>query len=249
MSDASPVLATDVRRVAVMTVLTVLAGAVDAVSFLTMGKVFCALATGNVLFLSFALAGEGVVPVARPATAIGAFVAGAAVGGAVLKWLAERGRPWFPLGLVCEAVLLVCAGALALAEHGTGPVPAHHDRGVVALVALAMGVRASTALRVHVPGMPTLLSQTAIAGLINDVLSRPGAALRGMTAKQRQARTRWTATVGGIFTGGVLGALLLVPLGTGRALLVIAAAVLLLAAVGRVAPPPREAEAAPESTP
>ncbi|PNG22660.1 DUF1275 family protein [Streptomyces cahuitamycinicus] len=58
MSDASPVLATDARRVAVMTVLTVLAGAVDAVSFLTMGKVFCALATGNVLFLSFALAGR-----------------------------------------------------------------------------------------------------------------------------------------------------------------------------------------------
>ncbi|MFD8846007.1 DUF1275 family protein [Streptomyces pseudogriseolus] len=42
-----------------MTVLTVIAGAVDAVSFLTLGKVFCALATGNVLFLSFGPAGEG----------------------------------------------------------------------------------------------------------------------------------------------------------------------------------------------
>ncbi|MER7897832.1 YoaK family protein [Streptomyces sp. NPDC096046] len=249
MPDASPVLETDVRRVAVMTVLTVLAGAVDAVSFLTMGKVFCALATGNVLFLSFALAGEGAVPVARPAAAIGAFVVGAAAGGVVLTWLAERGRPWFPLGLACEAVLLASAGALALAEHGTGAVAADDDRKTVALVALAMGVRASTALRVHVPGMPTLLSQTAIAELVNDVLRRPGATLRGMTAKQRQARTRWTATVGGIFSGGVLGALLLVPLGTGRALLVIAAAVLLLAAVGTVAPPPREAEAAPGNTP
>lgn len=65
-----------------------------------------------------------------------------------------------------------------------------------------------------------------------------------MTAKQRLARTRWTATVGGIFGGGVLGTLLLVPLGTGRALLVIAAAVLLLAVVGMVAPP-REAEPVP----
>lgn len=43
--------------------------------------------------------------------------------------------------------------------------------------------------------------------------------------------------MGGIFTGGVLGTLLLVPLGTGRALLVIAAAVLLLAVAGMVAPP------------
>jgi hypothetical protein len=48
-----------------------------------MGKVFCALATGNVLFLSFALAGEGDVPVARPAVAIGAFMAGTAVAGVV----------------------------------------------------------------------------------------------------------------------------------------------------------------------
>jgi uncharacterized membrane protein YoaK (UPF0700 family) len=101
-----------------MTVLTVPAGAVDAVSFLTMRKVFCALATGNVLFLSFALAGEGDVPVARPAIAIGAFMAGAAVAGVVLKWLAERGRPRFPVGLICEAVLLVC-----WRRRNTAPVP------------------------------------------------------------------------------------------------------------------------------
>jgi uncharacterized membrane protein YoaK (UPF0700 family) len=80
------------------------------VSFLTMGKVFCALATGNVLFLSFGLAGEGDVPVARPAIAIGAFMAGAAVAGVVLTRLAERRRPWFPVGLVREAVLLVPLG-------------------------------------------------------------------------------------------------------------------------------------------
>ncbi|MET9757861.1 YoaK family protein [Streptomyces sp. NPDC006372] len=232
MSDAgkAPSLASDARRVGVMTVLTVLAGAVDAVSFLTMGKVFCALLTGNVLFLSFALAGEGQVPVARPAVAIAAFMAGAAVADVVLKRLAARGRDWFPAGLVCEAVLLVTAGVLTLAEHGTEAVADVDDHTVVALVALAMGVRASTVLRVHVPGMPTLLSQTAIAELIDDVLRRPQVALHGMTAGQRLARTRWTATVGGIFTGGVLGTLWLVPLGTGRALLVIAAAVLLLAA-------------------
>ncbi|MGM7444664.1 DUF1275 family protein, partial [Streptomyces tunisiensis] len=52
----------EVRRTAAMTVLTVIAGAVgavDAVSFLTLGEVFCARVTGNVLFLSFAPAGEG----------------------------------------------------------------------------------------------------------------------------------------------------------------------------------------------
>ncbi|KEG42307.1 hypothetical protein DJ64_32655 [Streptomyces griseorubens] len=75
-----------------MTVLTVISGAVDAVSFLTLGKVFCALVTGNVLFLSFALAGEGDVPVERAATAVAAFAAGAALGALTLAGLAAGRR-------------------------------------------------------------------------------------------------------------------------------------------------------------
>ncbi|MFE5256142.1 YoaK family protein [Streptomyces coelicoflavus] len=231
MSEPSAAAPPDRRRTAVMTLLTVLAGAVDAVSFLTMGKVFCALATGNVLFLAFALAGEGDVPVARPATAIGAFLAGAAVGAVVLTWCAARGRPWFAVGLAGEGLLLALGGTVAVVRHGAGAAAvAGSDLVVVGAVALAMGLRAANALRVHVPGMPTLLSQTAIAQLVTDVLREPRAALRGLSAPQRLARTRWTATVVGIFAGGVLGTLLLVPLGTGPALFVVAAVVLLLAA-------------------
>ncbi|MFC7010559.1 YoaK family protein [Streptomyces viridiviolaceus] len=225
----------DVRLTVVMTVLTVLAGAVDAVSFLTMGKVFCALATGNVLFLAFALAGEGEVPVERPATALGAFMAGAAVGAVVLSGLAARGRPWFALGVACEGVLLAVAGGLAWGWHGTGSPGDDSGLVIVATVGVAMGLRTVGALRVHVPGMPTLLIQTVIAQLIDDVLKQPRTALRGMTYRQRLSRARWTATAVGIFVGGVLGTLLLVPLGTGPALVVIAALVLLLAAVTLVA--------------
>ncbi|WP_344014895.1 YoaK family protein [Streptomyces thermospinosisporus] len=236
MSDASAVSVSDYRRTAVMGLLTVLAGAVDAISFLTMGHVFCALVTGNVLFLSFALAGEGDVPVARPATTIGAFVSAAAVSAVVLKWLADRGRPWFPVGLTGEALLLAGGGAVVLLRHGTGPVGDTSDFFGIGLVALAMGVRASTALRMRVPGMPTLLSQTAIAELVNDVLDRPGDVLRGVSARQRLARTRWTATVAGIFLGGALATLLLVPLGTGRALLVIAVLVMIIAVSAMLVP-------------
>ncbi|MEG3629708.1 YoaK family protein [Streptomyces poriticola] len=233
MSEVSP---PEVRRTAVMAGLTVLAGAVDAVSFLTLGKVFCALATGNVLFLAFALAGEGDVPVARPAIAIGAFLVGIAVGTGALERLQARRRPWFPLVLVCEAVLLALAGALALWRHGTGSLSDEPDGAIVGMVAMAMGLRAANALRAHVPGMPTLLSQMAFAALIDDVVKRPRVTLRGLTGRERLARGRWSATVGGIFVGGVLGAVLLVPLGSGRALLVIAALVLILAAASRLLP-------------
>ncbi|MEU2992144.1 DUF1275 family protein [Streptomyces griseoincarnatus] len=75
-----------------MTVLTVIAGAVDAVSFLTLGKVFCARVTGNALFPSFAPAGEGDVPVARAAAAVAAFPAGAAPGGPALAGMPPGAR-------------------------------------------------------------------------------------------------------------------------------------------------------------
>ncbi|GAA0669271.1 hypothetical protein GCM10009535_56410 [Streptomyces thermocarboxydovorans] len=182
------------------------------------------------------MSGAGDVPVARPATTIGAFVIAAAVSAVVLKWLADRGRPWFPVGLTGEALLLAGGGAVVLLRHGTGPVGDTSDFFGIGLVALAMGVRASTALRMRVPGMPTLLSQTAIAELVNDVLDRPGDVLRGVSARQRLARTRWTATVVGIFLGGALATLLLVPLGTGRALLVIAVLVMSIAVFAMLVP-------------
>ncbi|MGA5263237.1 DUF1275 family protein [Streptomyces sp. OS603R] len=80
----------EVRRTAAMTVLTVTAGAVDEVSFLTLGKVFCALVTGNVLFVPGV---KGDVPVARAAAAVAAFPAGAAPGAPALAGLAARGCP------------------------------------------------------------------------------------------------------------------------------------------------------------
>ncbi|MGA4962275.1 DUF1275 family protein [Streptomyces pseudogriseolus] len=77
MSDVPPA---EVRRTAVMTVLTVIAGAVDAVSFLALGKVFCALATGNVLFPAASSSGRAGHPAAGAAgTGTGADRDGAAV--------------------------------------------------------------------------------------------------------------------------------------------------------------------------
>lgn len=120
-----------------MTVLTVTADAVDAVSFLTPGKVFRALVTGNVQFPSFAPAGEGDVPVARAAAA---FATGAAAGGLTPTALDARGRPWFVAG-PAEEGLLIAAGSVALGRHGLAKVVDHTDYGVVGGVALAMGLR------------------------------------------------------------------------------------------------------------
>src|SRR6476659_2766352 len=78
---------------ALMLVLTVLTGVVDAVSILSLGRVFVANMTGNVVFVGFALAGAPGFSLAAPLSALGGFLVGAAVGGAVAERLgSHRGR-------------------------------------------------------------------------------------------------------------------------------------------------------------
>src|SRR3954453_610880 len=78
---------------ALMLVLTVLTGVVDAVSILSLGRVFVANMTGNVVFVGFALAGAAGFSLAASLSALAAFLVGAAIGGAAADRLAaHRGR-------------------------------------------------------------------------------------------------------------------------------------------------------------
>lgn len=65
-----------------MLLLTVLTGVVDAVSILSLGRVFVANMTGNVVFIGFALAGASGFSLAASLSALGGFLVGAAIGGA-----------------------------------------------------------------------------------------------------------------------------------------------------------------------
>src|ERR1700744_342736 len=61
--------------------LTVVTGLVDAVSILTLGRVFVANMTGNVVFAGFALTGAPGFSLGALLFALGGFLAGAAAGG------------------------------------------------------------------------------------------------------------------------------------------------------------------------
>jgi uncharacterized membrane protein YoaK (UPF0700 family) len=60
--------------------MTAVTGLVDAVSFLSLGHVFTANMTGNIVLLAFASTGVPQVSLARSITALLGFLAGAAVG-------------------------------------------------------------------------------------------------------------------------------------------------------------------------
>src|SRR5256885_14455377 len=70
--------------------LTFTTGLVDAVSYLGLGRVFTANMTGNIVLLGFGVAGAGGLPVLAPLISLGAFVVGAAAGGALAKRMGDR---------------------------------------------------------------------------------------------------------------------------------------------------------------
>ena len=63
--------------------LTVSSGAVDAISFLALGKVFTAFTTGNLVFLGIGIGGPGGPRLAEPLVSVAAFAVGVLLAGAV----------------------------------------------------------------------------------------------------------------------------------------------------------------------
>jgi len=207
----------EIRITVVMFALTVTAGAVDAVTFLGLGRAFAALATGNVLLLGFGVANAPGIPIAQPAEALAAFVAGVAAAHALIVPLGGRGRRWYVLALAGEVAVLAGAGVYVVIVSGTGSVPGHDRAIVVVLLAGAMGWRSRAMVEAGIPDMPTTAAQVSLAKALTDALSFRSASARAPGL----VRARRAATVFGVFTGGATGALLL-RLGPGPALLCIA---------------------------
>ncbi|MFI5762593.1 YoaK family protein [Streptomyces sp. NPDC051563] len=165
-------------------VLTFVSGVVDAVSYLGLGHVFVANMTGNVVFLGFAIAGDRSLSAPDSLLAVGAFLAGAAATGR-LRRTTGAARMFVPLVAV-QTVLV--GGALALTGLGAGPP------GVIALLALGMGLQNAVVHRLAVPDLTTTVVTRALTGLAADPWG-PGPLRRLVTV---------VALLLGALAGGVL---------------------------------------------
>src|SRR5690349_1607735 len=107
---------------ALLLVLTVSTGVVDAVSILALGRVFIANMTGNVVFIGFALAGAPGFSLVAALLALAGFLAGAGLGGPLTeRWRTARGRL---LAVVTSIEVVLLAGALAIAAGSAEPFAA-----------------------------------------------------------------------------------------------------------------------------
>ncbi|MEU8350099.1 YoaK family protein [Streptomyces sp. NPDC048845] len=203
-----------------MLVLTFVTGVIDAIGYLGLDRVFAGNMTGNVVILGLGLAGADELPVLGPAVALGGFLAGAALAGRALRH-SPRGT-WTA---TCTWVLVACAvvlGAVAvllLFEERFAPQLV--APGAACLMAIGMGAQASTARRLAVQEVTTVVVTSTLTGLAADSRFAGG----GSPLWARRA-----GAVLAITAGAATGALLLLAHLTAG---VTAAAVLTLAVAAR----------------
>jgi uncharacterized membrane protein YoaK (UPF0700 family) len=187
----------DPLAVALLT-LTFTTGLIDAVSYLGLGRVFTANMTGNIVLLGFGVAGAGGLPVVAPLVSLGAFLVGAAAGGRLAVKLAGRHRAHFGTTLAIESALLVVATVIA-ATVDIRPGAASGDC-LVALLAMAMGIRNATVRKIAVPDLTTTVLTMTLTGLAADSV------IGGGTGK---GTTRRSSAVVTLLVGALVGALLI----------------------------------------
>ncbi|MDP9346888.1 MAG: DUF1275 domain-containing protein [Actinomycetota bacterium] len=197
--------------------LTFSTGLIDAVSYLGLGRVFTANMTGNIVLLGFGIAGSGGLPVVAPLVSLGAFLAGSAAGGALAAKAGDRHAQHLARALGIE-VGLVLAAAIVAAATDVRPSTLVGD-AVIALLAMAMGLRNAAVRRLGIPDLTTTVLTMTLTGLAAD---SPVAGGSG------QGSVRRITAVLAMLLGAMAGALLLkisvvVPLLAAAALALLAA--------------------------
>jgi uncharacterized membrane protein YoaK (UPF0700 family) len=147
-------------------VLTMVTGLVDAVSYLSLGHVFVANMTGNVVFLGFAVADAQDFSIPASLVAIAAFMAGALAGGSLgLHAGHHRGR-FLALATYLQIVLVGAALVVSIATPNLEGSLVRY--ALIMLLALAMGLQNATARRLSVPDLTTTVLTLTLTGFAAD---------------------------------------------------------------------------------
>ncbi len=149
--------------------LTVSSGAVDAISFLALGKVFSAFMTGNVVFLALRVAGAGPPGAVAIVISMAAFAVGVYLSARIVK--PSEGSGMWPqrvtvalgVSLIAHAVFL----AVWFATSGQPSIDVSHV--LLGLWGLAMGMQSAAVRTLHVEGVFTNVVTSTIVLLVGDI--------------------------------------------------------------------------------
>jgi uncharacterized membrane protein YoaK (UPF0700 family) len=181
--------------------MTAVTGLVDAVSFLSLGHVFTANMTGNIVLLAFASTGVAQVSLAGSITALLGFLAGAAVGGRIMAGANAGSQLRAASSLFALEIVFLFAAALAALGYSAVSSP-HFLRlyAMIACTAIAMGMRNAAVRKLAVPDLTTTVLTLTITGIAAD-----SSLARGTNPRLQ----RRIAAVVAMFAGAALGSITL----------------------------------------
>jgi uncharacterized membrane protein YoaK (UPF0700 family) len=183
------------------------AGIVDAISYLGLGHVFTAMMTGNTVLLGLALGQGQVLQAFRSVLALVGFMAGVAVGELVVgRDDADEAWPHVVSeALAMEAVVLAVFAAILTWT----PLDASVVHLLIGLSAVAMGIQSSAVRRLGVPGIATTYITGTLTSLVVGIVERLRAhgPLRLVKAPLFLWETR-TGVLAGVFIVYVIGAVI-----------------------------------------
>jgi uncharacterized membrane protein YoaK (UPF0700 family) len=180
--------------------LTFASGAVDAIAFLGLGKVFSAFMTGNLVFLGLGLAGGDGPDLRRVAATLAGFGLGVFVAARIVK-PANGSDLWsrrvsVALGLAVLAEALFALGWLLTSGRPSTPA----GDLLVALTALAFGLQSRAVLSLDVNGVFTTAATGTVIALAGDVAG---------WSRSPAERRRLAGVLVGLVLGAAAGAFLL----------------------------------------
>lgn len=146
--------------------MTASTGAIDAVSYLALDRVFTGNMTGNVLFLGFGLVGGGNVPFVNNAIALLGFVLGSIISGRLIGRNQPKGLPISSRLVLGGGAVIIIGLAVYWLIVGTLAHPALLV--VTALLAVVMGSQVSAVKPVGNSDVTTIVVTNTLANLARD---------------------------------------------------------------------------------
>jgi uncharacterized membrane protein YoaK (UPF0700 family) len=174
--------------------VTVMTGLIDAISVLSLGRVFVANVTGTIVFIGFALAGTPGFPLTASLCAFAGFLMGSIVAGRAGRRSPDNRYRMLRNSAATAVGLFVVALGITIAD--SGQASGRNADVVLFVMALAMGAQNATVRRMAVDLRTNMLTTT---------VTEIGAYLRD---RKLRSAGRQVLSVLCLLGGGVVGAVL-----------------------------------------
>ncbi|MFD9667873.1 YoaK family protein [Rhodococcus sp. NPDC059968] len=188
------------RRDVLLVALTVASGAVDAISYFGLGKIFSAFMTGNMVFLGFGIANlEG--PCVPVVLALSIYAAGAYLGWRITTWRSPESGVWpRRMSVLLALVAIAEAGFLTVWVATAGQPSTAITDVLIVLFSLAMGIQTAAVRSLGVQGVFTTAGTFTLVAFAETLAgSRP-----------RSEIPRLVGVLVGLVAGAIGGGLLVV---------------------------------------